>query len=64
MSGANPAQPRHVICMKWGKKYGSEYVNRLYAMVRRHLRGDFHFVCLTDDAAGIRSEVQDRKSVV
>ena len=44
--------------MKWGKKYGSEYVNRLYAMVRRHLRGDFHFVCLTDDAAGIRSEVQ------
>lgn len=44
--------------MKWGRKYGPEYVNRLYAMVRRHLSGDFHFVCLTDDSTGIRPEVQ------
>jgi len=50
--------PRVVLCMKWGTKYGSEYVNRLYAMVRRHLSGDFRFVCLTDDANGVRSEVQ------
>ena len=49
---------RHVLCMKWGTKYGPEYVNRLYAMVRRHLSGDFNFVCLTDDAKGIRAEVQ------
>ena len=36
-----------------------EYVNRLRrAMVRRHLSGDFRFVCLTDDASGIRSEVE------
>jgi hypothetical protein len=48
---------RHVICMKWGRKYGPEYVNRLYAMVRRHLSGGFHFVCLTDDAQGISPEV-------
>ena len=33
---ATVAQQRHVICMKWGRKYGPEYVNRLYAMVRRH----------------------------
>ncbi|WP_348688366.1 glycosyltransferase [Acidovorax soli] len=51
------AQQRHVICMKWGTKYGPEYVNRLYAMVRRNLTGDFHFVCLTDDSTGIRQEV-------
>jgi hypothetical protein len=44
--------------MKWGTKYGPEYVNRLYAMVRRHLRGDFRFVCLTDRRDGVRSEVQ------
>lgn len=49
---------RHVICMKWGHKYGPEYVNRLYAMVRRHLSGDFQMVCLTDDARGIRPEVR------
>ncbi len=44
--------------MKWGTKYGPEYVNRLYAMVRRHLRGAFRFVCLTDRSAGVRAEVQ------
>ncbi len=51
-------QQRVILCMKWGRKYGPEYVNRLYAMVRRHLRGDFSFVCLTDDGAGVRSEVR------
>ncbi|MBN8511290.1 MAG: glycosyltransferase [Burkholderiales bacterium] len=49
---------RTLLCMKWGTKYGPEYVNRLYAMVRRHLRGDFDFVCLTDDAQGVRAEVR------
>ncbi|MES2958153.1 MAG: glycosyltransferase, partial [Pseudomonadota bacterium] len=44
--------------MKWGTKYGADYVNRLYGMVRRHLRGDFLFVCLTDRSDGIRAEVQ------
>ena len=51
-------QQRVILCMKWGTKYGPEYVNRLYAMVRRHLRGDFDFVCLTDDGAGVRAEVR------
>ena len=46
MAGKVPRQ-RHVLCMKWGTKYGPDYVNRLYAMVRRHLTGDFSFVCLT-----------------
>ncbi|HEY6132511.1 MAG TPA: glycosyltransferase, partial [Rubrivivax sp.] len=54
----NAAQDRVILCMKWGTKYGPEYVNRLYAMVRRHLRGDFRFVCLTDRNDGIRNEVQ------
>lgn len=49
---------RVVLCMKWGTKYGPEYVNRLYAMVARHLRGAFEFVCLTDDARGVRAEVR------
>jgi hypothetical protein len=49
---------RTILCMKWGTKYGAEYVNRLYGMVRRHLRGEFRFVCLTDRHEGVRSEVQ------
>ena len=43
--------------MKWGTKYGPEYVNRLYGMVARHLARPFRFVCLTDDPAGARAEV-------
>ena len=47
----------NVICMKWGRKYGPEYVNRLYGMVSRNLAGDFRFVCFTDRSEGIRPEV-------
>jgi hypothetical protein len=56
-SGAS-ASDRVVLCMKWGTKYGAEYVNRLYAMVHRHLRGPFRFVCLTDSPHGLRREVE------
>jgi hypothetical protein len=49
---------RIILCMKWGIKYGPEYVNRLYAMVARHLHGPFRFVCLTDRNEGVRAEVQ------
>lgn len=44
---------RTILCIKWGSKYGSRYVNRLYRGVGRHLDGPFRFVCLTDDATGI-----------
>ena len=47
-----------VLCMKWGTKYGPDYVNRLYAMARRNLDRPFRFVCLTDDPAGLRAEVE------
>lgn len=60
---ADSTQQRVILCMKWGAKYGSEYVNRLYAMVRRNLTGEFTFVCLTDDTTGIRSEVVCRAIV-
>jgi len=52
-----PAETVTVLCMKWGAKYGPDYVNRLYGMVARHLARPFRFVCLTDDAAGIRADV-------
>lgn len=43
-----------VICVKWGTKYGAEYVNRLYNSVMRQGGGlEFTFVCLTENAEGI-----------
>lgn len=47
-----------VICIKWGPKYGPEYVNTLYSMVARNLAQPFRFVCFTDDGAGLRDEVE------
>lgn len=49
-----------VLCMKWGPKYGPDYVNVLGAMVRRHLAPPFRFVCLTEDASGIDDEIECR----
>ncbi|UNU73506.1 glycosyltransferase [Moraxella nasovis] len=49
---------RYIICMKWGKKYGAEYVNRLHNMVKRHLTLDFQMVCLTDDDTGIDPQIK------
>lgn len=40
---------RVILCMKWGTKFGPEYVNNLHAMVRRQLDPPFRFICLTDD---------------
>lgn len=49
---------RTVVCMKWGQKYGPEYVNVLQRMVARKLSGPHRFVCFTDDPSGIRSDIQ------
>lgn len=48
----------NVLCIKWGRKYGPEYVNKLHSMVRRHLARPFRFVCLTDDPQGIDSQIE------
>jgi hypothetical protein len=49
---------RVVLCMKWGKLYSADYVNVLYAAVKRNLTGPFRFVCLTDDPTGILDSVE------
>lgn len=47
----------NIVCLKWGTKYGPEYVNRLYAGVKRNTTLEFKFWCFTDDATGLRPEV-------
>lgn len=53
-------QTVNVLCIKWGRKYGPEYVNRLYSMVARHLARPFRFVCLCDDSEGIDAGIDVR----
>ncbi len=57
MNAPSPARHYTVLAMKWGPKYGPEYVNMLYGMVARNLTLPFQFVCFTDDATDIRDEV-------
>jgi hypothetical protein len=50
-----------VLCVRFGTKYGPEYVERLRNMVARHLTVPYEFVCLTDDQRpieGVRSLIQ------
>ena len=42
-----------IVCMKWGKAYGGEYVNMLYRAVRDHLSLDHDFICITDRTDGL-----------
>jgi hypothetical protein len=37
-----------VLCVKFGNKYGDDYVERLRNMVSRHMTIPYEFVCLTD----------------
>jgi len=50
-----------VLCVRFGNKYGREYVERLRNMVSRNLILPYEFVCLTDDRhpiEGVRSIYQ------
>jgi len=38
-----------ILCVRFGNKYGREYVERLRNMVQRHTTVPYEFVCLTDD---------------
>jgi hypothetical protein len=50
----------NVISMKWGNKYGPDYVNILKRMVSRNLARPHRFVCFTDDATGVDKDVETR----
>lgn len=51
----------NVICIKWGKAYNAEYVNKLKNMIVRNT-AHFHvnFFCFTEDATGLDEEIQIR----
>lgn len=46
-----------IVCMKWGDRYPSEYVNFLWSMIKRNSKRDTRLVCYTDDTAGINPDV-------
>ena len=51
-------QQQTITCMKWGTRYGVDYVNRLASMIRRNTRRPTRIVCFTDQPAGIEPGVE------
>lgn len=47
-----------VLCLKWGDRYGPDYVNRLHASVMRNTKRPLRFICITDDPTGINELVE------
>ena len=47
----------HVVCVKWGIKYPSQYANVLNSMVKRHTTVPYQFHCLTDDPTGLDTDI-------
>ena len=47
----------YIICLKWGKKYSAEYVNKLYDMTQRHCTIKHQFVCFTEDKTDINPNI-------
>lgn len=43
---------------KWGNKYDSIYVNRLYRSIQKHYNGPFNFHCITDNSIDINPDIQ------
>lgn len=48
---------KQIICIKWGTKFGPEYVNRLRGMIARNITPPFRLICFTDDGAGLHPDV-------
>lgn len=49
----------NIVCLKWGdKKYGPEYVNKLYKAFKRHTTISFTFHCFTEKPQGIINGIE------
>ena len=46
-----------IICMKWGNRYGAEFVNRLYTSIKRHTKKSTQLICFTDNSSRINKDI-------
>tara|TARA_B100000242_G_scaffold291000_1_gene263447 strand:+ start:5577 stop:6326 length:750 start_codon:yes stop_codon:yes gene_type:complete len=53
-----PGGLRNIVTMKWGDRYPSSFVNRLYNSVSRNLGDEFRFFCFTDNEVGLNPAIE------
>jgi len=47
----------NVACIKWGTKFDADYVNKLYAGVKRHTTVPIKFFCFTENPVGLHPDI-------
>ena len=48
---------QQIICMKWGDRYSSDYVNRLYFSIQKFTKEKTKLICFTDNPNKINENV-------
>lgn len=48
-----PPKEVNIVTLKWGTRYGSDFVNKLYAATIKNITLPFRFICFTDDPSGL-----------
>lgn len=46
-----------VVCYRWGTRYTSEHVNRLYRQCKQHIAQEFEMLCVTDNPMGLDPKI-------
>jgi hypothetical protein len=47
-----------VLCVKWGDKFSTDYVHKLYNMVKRNLTIPYRFICFTDNPNSLNPDIR------
>ena len=50
-------KPINIITLKWGTKYQSHYVNKLYSGIKRNTTIPIRFHCFTEDKTGLFEDI-------
>lgn len=48
----------NVVCVKYGTKYGADYVNNLYYGIKTNLTKPHRFICFTENTEGLDPDIQ------
>ena len=46
------------VCIKWGDKYSTNYVNNLHNMIKKNYTKPFTFTCYTDNPEGLMNLIK------
>ncbi|WP_282602730.1 glycosyl transferase [Paracoccus sp. PARArs4] len=60
MNDGRNGSVKQFICIKWGEKFGPDYVNRLHGMISRNVTPPFRLYCFTDDGTGLNPDIAVR----